>query len=333
MSDDDSARPARAHRADATRRAPGDPVEHLWNAAHEFLAAARAVIDAADAVVIEQQRRAAAPPRRRGCAASMSSSADAPIPTVGLDIGGTKVLGVLLDARRRGRRGAATPLAARGGRRARWRPRPRSSRCWRRSPTAGRCRRGRAGQPRRPRSLLAEPADRASTRRCARRCRTRPEHPIVVDNDANVAARGEIAYGAAVGVAARAARHARHRHRRRRCSSTASCTAARTGSARRSGTSPSSVGGPLCACGEHGHWEAIASGTALGRMARELVGAGRGREHPRRGGRTTATRSPAIHVEQAAARGRRRRDRAAGRATPTTSRSASPGSRTCSTRS
>ena len=47
--------------------ATGDPVEHLWNAAHEFLAAARAVIDAADAVVIEQQRRAAAPrtPRLR----------------------------------------------------------------------------------------------------------------------------------------------------------------------------------------------------------------------------------------------------------------------------
>jgi hypothetical protein len=46
---------------------PGDPVEHLWNAAHEFLAAARAVIDAADAVVIEQQRRASTPrtPRLR----------------------------------------------------------------------------------------------------------------------------------------------------------------------------------------------------------------------------------------------------------------------------
>ena len=45
----------------------GDPVEHLWNAAHEFLAAARAVIDAADAVVVEQQRRAATPraPRLR----------------------------------------------------------------------------------------------------------------------------------------------------------------------------------------------------------------------------------------------------------------------------
>jgi hypothetical protein len=45
----------------------GDPVEHLWNAAHEFLAAARAVIDAADAVVLDQQRRAATPraPRLR----------------------------------------------------------------------------------------------------------------------------------------------------------------------------------------------------------------------------------------------------------------------------
>ena len=32
--------------------------------------------------------------------------------------------------------------------------------------------------------------------------------------------------------------------------------------------------GPLCACGERGHWEAIASGTALGRMARELVAEG-----------------------------------------------------------
>lgn len=52
---------------DAPLDAPGDPVEHLWNAAHEFLAAARAVIDAADAVVIEQQRRAAVPraPRLR----------------------------------------------------------------------------------------------------------------------------------------------------------------------------------------------------------------------------------------------------------------------------
>jgi hypothetical protein len=44
-----------------------DPVEHLWNAAHEFLAAARAVSDAADAVVLDQQRKVSAPraPRLR----------------------------------------------------------------------------------------------------------------------------------------------------------------------------------------------------------------------------------------------------------------------------
>jgi glucokinase len=35
-------------------------------------------------------------------------------------------------------------------------------------------------------------------------------------------------------------------------------------------------GGPICACGELGHWEAIASGNALGRMARDLVASGRG---------------------------------------------------------
>jgi glucokinase len=32
--------------------------------------------------------------------------------------------------------------------------------------------------------------------------------------------------------------------------------------------------GPICACGEPGHWEAMASGNALGRMAREAAAAG-----------------------------------------------------------
>jgi hypothetical protein len=52
--------PADSNRGEPARPSD-DPVEHLWNAAHEFLAAARAVIDAADAVVLDQQRRAAAP--------------------------------------------------------------------------------------------------------------------------------------------------------------------------------------------------------------------------------------------------------------------------------
>ncbi|MGO9876923.1 MAG: hypothetical protein ACLPVY_24370 [Acidimicrobiia bacterium] len=52
---------------DNNTHAADDPVDHLWQAAHEFLAAARAVIDAADAVVLDQQRRAGAPrpPRLR----------------------------------------------------------------------------------------------------------------------------------------------------------------------------------------------------------------------------------------------------------------------------
>jgi glucokinase len=33
--------------------------------------------------------------------------------------------------------------------------------------------------------------------------------------------------------------------------------------------------GPLCACGERGHWETYASGSALGRMGREWAASGR----------------------------------------------------------
>ena len=60
-------RPERPAPAADPPPAAGDPMEHLWNAAHEFLAAARAVIDAADAVVVDQQRRASTPraPRLR----------------------------------------------------------------------------------------------------------------------------------------------------------------------------------------------------------------------------------------------------------------------------
>ncbi|HEX6311631.1 MAG TPA: ROK family protein, partial [Acidimicrobiia bacterium] len=32
--------------------------------------------------------------------------------------------------------------------------------------------------------------------------------------------------------------------------------------------------GPMCACGERGHWEAFASGSALGRIGRERAAAG-----------------------------------------------------------
>jgi glucokinase len=99
--------------------------------------------------------------------------------------------------------------------------------------------------------------------------------PVVVDNDANVAALGEVTYGAAKGardalmvtlgtgigggivLAGEVLRGA-------------------NGFAGEIGHITVQRGGPVCACGEHGHWESIASGNALGRMARELVAAGRG---------------------------------------------------------
>jgi glucokinase len=98
---------------------------------------------------------------------------------------------------------------------------------------------------------------------------------VVVDNDANVAALGEVTYGAAMGVRdalmvtlgtgigggivldGRVLRGA-------------------NGFAGEIGHITVQRGGPRCACGEYGHWEAIASGNALGRMARELVERGRG---------------------------------------------------------
>jgi glucokinase len=99
-------------------------------------------------------------------------------------------------------------------------------------------------------------------------------HRLVVDNDANVAALGEIAYGAARGL-----RHAllvtlgtgigggmlingelyRGAH----------------GFGAEIGHITVERGGPLCACGERGHWEACSSGHALGRLGREAARSGR----------------------------------------------------------
>jgi len=60
--------------------------------------------------------------------------------------------------------------------------------------------------------------------------------------------------------------------------------------------------GPLCACGERGHWESIASGTALGRMARELVSQGGGAAIVAAAG-GDASAVTGTHVGQAAATG------------------------------
>lgn len=97
--------------------------------------------------------------------------------------------------------------------------------------------------------------------------------PVVVDNDANVAAWGEVSFGAAVGV--------------RDCLVITLGTGVGGGIVANGGLYRGGHGfaaeighftvdpdGPLCACGERGHWEAIASGTALGRMGREAAAAG-----------------------------------------------------------
>jgi glucokinase len=91
--------------------------------------------------------------------------------------------------------------------------------------------------------------------------------PVVVDNDANAAAWGEAVHGAARGVAdalvvtlgtgvgggiIAGGRLYRGAH----------------GFAAEIGHFQVVEGGPECACGERGHWEALASGSALGRIGR-----------------------------------------------------------------
>jgi glucokinase len=98
--------------------------------------------------------------------------------------------------------------------------------------------------------------------------------PVAVDNDANAAAWGELVHGAAKdvlyalmitlgtgiggGIIARG-RVIRGAH----------------GFAAEVGHFQIDPDGPLCACGQRGHWEAYASGNALGRMGRERAAAGR----------------------------------------------------------
>jgi glucokinase len=231
----------------------------------------------------------------------MSSSASGATPTVGLDVGGTKVLGVLLDADGNVVREERRPSPHSGvetlvgiavaviealdtpG-----------------SPVGV----GAAGlvsrdghvlySPNLPTIVDAQLRDALSAA---------THHPLVVDNDANVAALGEVAYGAAAG-----ARHMllvtlgtgigggllldgrlyRGAH----------------GFGAEIGHMTVERGGPLCACGERGHWEAIASGTALGRMAREAVGRGQGAAIlAAAGGAVDAVNG--LHVEAAARAGDR----------------------------
>src|SRR5258705_1854349 len=97
--------------------------------------------------------------------------------------------------------------------------------------------------------------------------------PVVVDNDANVAALGEVLHGAGRGRAevlvvtlgtgiggGLVINGAVNR--------------GGYGLAAEIGHFTVDRGGPLCACGARGHWEALASGTALGRRAREWAARG-----------------------------------------------------------
>jgi len=97
--------------------------------------------------------------------------------------------------------------------------------------------------------------------------------PVVVDNDANVAVAAELVHGAArgstevllitlgTGVGGGVVTRGevlRGAH----------------GFAAEIGHFQVDPAGPLCACGQRGHWEAVASGTALGALGREWAAAG-----------------------------------------------------------
>lgn len=190
--------------------------------------------------------------------------------TVGLDLGGTKVLGVRLDA------GGAVAAEER-----------------RETPLAGddlvealadvvetlddgavrAVGVGAAAMVARDGSIVYGPNVDAFRRGFTLRKRLEGvlRRPVVVDNDANAAAWGEFVYGAAAaeedalvvtlgtgiggGVIAQGelVRGAR-------------------GFAAEIGHFQVVADGPRCACGEIGHWEAVASGPALGRMAQERLG-------------------------------------------------------------
>ncbi len=97
--------------------------------------------------------------------------------------------------------------------------------------------------------------------------------PVAVDNDANLAALGEWRYGAAeghhdvlyltvsTGIGAGVIVNDRLLH-------------GAHGLAGELGHMPILPDGPLCGCGQRGHLEAVASGTAIARAAREALAAG-----------------------------------------------------------
>ena len=155
---------------------------------------------------------------RRGCTASTSTistptSPDVTSATLGLDIGGTKVLGVLLDADGtvlREARLRVTARGPRGARRDRRVDRVGTRRAW----CAGRCRRGRSRRSRRTSALRAELAvdpERTVARRVRGRDRSSGHHRQ--RRGCRNAGRSDVRRRDRI--ARRAARDARDRNRRR----------------------------------------------------------------------------------------------------------------------
>lgn len=99
--------------------------------------------------------------------------------------------------------------------------------------------------------------------------------PVIVDNDANVAGYGEVVHGAAAGLR-EVVMVTLGTGIGGAIISNGQVLRGAHGFAGEIGHFTVDRGGPLCACGERGHWEAIASGTALARMAREAVASGKG---------------------------------------------------------
>jgi glucokinase len=126
-------------------------------------------------------------------------------------------------------------------------------------------------------------------------------HRTIVDNDASVATLGEATYGAA-----RTARHALLVTLGTGIGGGMLLDGRMYRGAHNFGAEFGHItvdrDGPRCACGGRGHWESIASGSALGRMARELVGAGGGAAIVAAAGGDPAAVT-GIHVRTAAAHG------------------------------
>lgn len=124
---------------------------------------------------------------------------------------------------------------------------------------------------------------------------------VIVDNDASVAAIGEVTYGAARGV-----KHALLVTLGTGIGGGMLLDGRMYRGAHNFGAEfghfTVDIDGPMCACGERGHWEALASGTALGRMARELIAVGGGPAIVEAAGGDGAGVT-GVHVAAAAAKG------------------------------